>query len=144
MKNLNKILIIGQAPPSQTQQIPYDTTMLYEIFEWIGIDKKQALNLFDFDAVYNKFPGFDGLGNHLAPNIKQMTEYWDESLSHKINNYDKIIILGSVAKSFLSEKIFGCKILYLLHPSRRNFQRILQNKEYITNQLKQFIYEQKI
>lgn len=54
----NKILIIGQAPPAVNQRVPYDTTLLYDIFEWVGIDKEQAQNMFDFDAVYNKFSWF--------------------------------------------------------------------------------------
>ena len=38
----NKILIIGQAPPAVKQTVPYDTTMLYEMFAWVDISKEQA------------------------------------------------------------------------------------------------------
>ena len=34
-----KILIIGQAPAAVKQEVPYDTTYLYTMLEWIGISK---------------------------------------------------------------------------------------------------------
>lgn len=39
---MKKILIIGQAPPLQKQDVPYDTTMLYEWLSEIGISKEKA------------------------------------------------------------------------------------------------------
>lgn len=143
---MNKILIIGQAPPAVSQRIPYDTTMLYEILEWVGITKEKAQDMFEFSAVYNKFPGRDPLtGGHLKPTQEQMDLYWDEVLETKVQCSNKIILLGNVARDFINSKpkTWSCNtdFLELLHPSRLNYNRIMENKESITNKLKQFIYK---
>lgn len=135
-----KILIIGQAPPNQDQVVPYDTTMLYEWFDEIGISKDQAQNLFDFDAVYNKFPGYNDNGKgHKVPTQEQMEQYYEESLKYKVEAANKIIILGKSAAEFLASKSIKASILHLMHPSRMNYNRYMKNKNDIINSLKKFI-----
>lgn len=138
----DKILIIGQAPPAVKQSIPYDTTMLYEMLSWVNISVDDAQNMFDFDAVYDKFPGYDAKG-HVAPSQDQMEEYWSSSLKDKFYQADKVIILGKVAERFIGSKILfkpkNKKILNLIHPSRTNYFRIKQNQDIITGQLNRFI-----
>jgi uracil-DNA glycosylase len=141
---MNKILIIGQAPPAINQRVPYDTTMLYEILSWIDITQDSAQNIFEFDAVYNKFPGRDPLtGGHLKPKQEQMDLYWDEVLENKVQLADKVILLGNVAKDFIISKpktwSSNKQFLELIHPSRLNYNRIIFNKENITNKLKEFL-----
>lgn len=142
-----KILIIGQAPPSVNQRVPYDTTMLYEILEWVDITKEDAQNIFEFDAVYNKFPGYGPNKEHLKPTQEQMDFYWEQELEEKVQLADKIILLGNVARDFINSKpkTWSCntEFLELIHPSRLNYNRIIQNKENITNKLKQFIWNLK-
>lgn len=144
MKSMNKILIIGQAPPSVNQRVPYDTTMLYEILDWVGISKDSAQDLFEFDAVYNKFPGYGPNKEHLKPTQEQMDFYWEKELEEKVQLADKVILLGNVARDFLNSKpkTWPCntEFLELIHPSRLNYNRIIQNKENITQKLKEFIY----
>ena len=98
-----KILIIGQAPPAVKQATPYDTTMLYEILEWVGISKDSAQDLFDFDAVYNEFPGWEN-GKHRVPTKLEMEYHWDKVLETKVQLANKVILLGNVAKNFINSK----------------------------------------
>ena len=77
-------LIIGQALPAVKQEYPYDTTMLYDWLNEVGISKEEAQNIFEFDAVYDKFPVFDSKGGHLKPTKDQMEEYYERSLRDKI------------------------------------------------------------
>ena len=138
-----KILIIGQAPPAVNQRVPYDTTMLYEMLSWVDITQDSAQNIFEFDAVYNKFPGYGPNKEHLKPTQQQMDEYWEQELEGKIQLADKVILLGNVARDFINSKskTWSCNIefLELIHPSRLNYNRIIQNKENITNKLKKFL-----
>lgn len=143
-----RILIIGQAPPNQPQDVPYSTTMLYEWFKECGISKEQAQEMFTFEAVYNKFPGYkniggvEGYGGHAVPTRKQMDEYWP-TLEAIIEEHDKIIVLGSVARNYLDNKtvfIFTEKVLWLMHPSTFNRNRYTVNKVNLINQLKSFIF----
>lgn len=140
---MNKILIIGQAPPAVKQSVPYDTTMLYEILEWVGISKDSAQDLFEFDAVYNEFPGWEN-GKHRVPTKLEMEYHWDEVLETKVQLADKVILLGNVAKNFINSKpkTWSCntEFLELIHPSRLNYNRIIQDKEKITQKLKEFLY----
>jgi uracil-DNA glycosylase len=141
---MSKILIIGQAPPAVKQSVPYDTTMLYEILEWVDITKEEAQNIFEFDAVYNEFPGRDKLtGSHLKPTQQQMDLYWENILETKVQIANKVILLGNVARNFINSKpkTWSCntEFLELIHPSRLNYNRIIQNKETITKQLKDFL-----
>jgi hypothetical protein len=122
-----KILIIGQA----------------DWLKEIGINKDEAQQLFIFDAVYDKFPGFDEKGGHKKPSLEQMQEYWERSLKEKVKNTEKIWILGNVAYDFLYEKLIMLdkKIIKTIHPSKRNFIIYQNKKEEILNQIKWLIYQ---
>ena len=139
---MKKILIIGQAPPAVKQTIPYDTTMLYDWFEECGISKEQAQDLFDFDAVYNKFPGFSSSGGHKVPSVEQMDSYWPE-LSQKILKANNIIVLGNLAREYLEQtdawdsRVHN--VLYLMHPSKMNYKRYMDVKDSLIKKLKNFI-----
>lgn len=135
----SKILIIGQAPPAVNQAVPYDTTLLYEMFSWVNISKEQAQDKFEFESACNVFPGFTTARGHKAPSLKQMTDHWEKTLFNKFFQAKKIIILGKVAGTFLMTKTFGHanipEIIYLLHPSKRNYSKIITDKENIIKKL---------
>lgn len=137
-----KILVIGQAPPAVAQDYPYSTTMLYEWFADVGVSKEKAQELFEFDAVYDKFPGH-GKRGHAAPNWEQMEDYYKRSLKAKIKAHDKIIVLGNVAKDFILEKVDFVNttknIKFLMHPSRRNQWLYPRNKNFITIALNELL-----
>lgn len=130
-----KILIIGQAPPAMSQLLPYDTTMLYDWFLEVGVSKEKAQGLFDFDAVYDKFPGFDSKGGHLKPTKEQMEDYWNRELKNKVENCKAILVLGNCAKEFIKEKNIKKRTVYLIHPSKRNYSLYNKNKENIIKSL---------
>ena len=135
----NKILIIGQAPPAVKQEFPYDTTLLYEMLGWVGISKEQAQDMFEFEAMTDKFPGH-GPNGHLKPTLKEMQHHLDTTLNRKIINSDKMIVLGNVAKeALLTLTPYGMRktdpVLFLIHPSKRNYSKIMAQKEQITEQL---------
>lgn len=140
---MEKILIIGQAPPAVKQELPYDTTMLYEWLRECGISKEKAQEMFDFEAVYNKFPGWNTgeshTGGHRTPTKEQMDEYWP-ILEAKILKAEKVIILGNVAASYIKTKNFfvrpSSRVIYLIHPSKRNFDRYQKNKDLVLKPLK--------
>jgi uracil-DNA glycosylase len=138
-----KILIIGQAPPFVKQGLPYDTTMLYDWLKEIGINKNEAQQLFIFDAVYDKFPGFDEKGGHKKPSLKQMEEYWERSLKEKVQNTEKIWILGNVAYDFLIplKEVYQKRVIKTIHPSKRNLSIYQSKKEEILNKIKWLIYQ---
>lgn len=136
---MRKILIIGQAPPLQKQILPYDTTMLYNWFNELGISKEEALNIFMFDAVYDKFPGISKNGGHLKPNNEQMNDYWQRGLKEKVYNAKSILVLGACAREFLLTKNINKKIAYIIHPSKRNYSLYLKNKETILNTISELI-----
>lgn len=138
--NTEKILIIGQAPPVQKQTLPYDTTMLYNWFHLIGVSKEQAVELFEFDAVYDKFPGFDANKGHLKPTTAQMEEYWERALKKKVDKAPSILVLGSHARDFLKTKnIQGKYIVYTIHPSTRNYGLYANDSVNILNSLKSLL-----
>lgn len=138
-----KILIIGQAPAFQPQDVPYSTTMLYDWLEEVGISKEQAQMFFHFEAIYNEFPGFDANGGHLKPSKEQMDKHWNDTLESKIQLSDKVWVLGNVARDYIATKpkTWSCTTewLYTMHPSKRNFYSFNQNKENILNNIKKFI-----
>lgn len=136
---MNKILIIGQAPPAVKQSLPYDTTMLYDWFEEIGISKIDAVNIFLFDAVYDKFPGSSSSGGHLKPTESQMNDYWDRSLKDKVENAESILVLGSCARDFLQTKNIQKKMEFIIHPSKRNYSLYIRTKLQILNKLSNLI-----
>lgn len=140
---MKKILIIGQAPPAVKQIIPYDTTLLYVMLEWINISKNEAQNLFEFDALVDRFPGFDPNGGHLKPKIEDVAKYYESSLKHKIDAAEKIILLGAAARDFIKPDLLNYgikdKYLYLPHPSKRNYNLIMDKRVCITDLLREFI-----
>lgn len=137
-----KTLIIGQAPPAVKQEHPYDTTLLYDMFYWIGITKSEAQKLFEFEALVSEFPGFNKNG-HAKPSKENMFLHFKNVLDNKIYLAEKIILLGNESKNYLMPLItsYGImdKYLFLPHPSKRNYKLILDNKELIINFLKTFL-----
>lgn len=133
-----KILIIGQAPPAVKQSVPYDTTMLYDMFSWVGISKDLAQKMFEFEAVYNEFPGH-GSSGHLKPIKEQMDKHWNETLEEKVQMANTVILLGNVARDYFysKPKTYSCNlgVFELIHPSYRNAARIKASKEHITKVL---------
>lgn len=129
---MNKILIIGQAPPAVKQTVPYDTTLLYIMFEWVGISKERAQLLFDFDACVDEFPGH-GKNGHLVPSKEKMIEYHERVLKHKIKNAKCVIFLGKVASEFYAANLLVNpeKYFSLPHPSTRNRGLIMKRKDWI-------------
>lgn len=141
---MGKILIIGQALPAVKQHVPYDTTMLYDMLGWVGINITKAQELFEFDAVYDKFPGFDEKGGHLKPSLEQFEDYWERSLKSKFLEAKKVLVLGKVAESYLFLKCqpngdLWNKICVLPHPSRRNHKLIMERKQSIIEDLNYFL-----
>ena len=126
-----KILIIGQAPPAVEQSVPYDTTMLYQIFQDANIDitKENALERCTFAAVYDKFPGRDENGGHKAPTKKQMQDAWFRYLKAEVESHDKVLVFGKVAEDFIKSILWRLnKFHFFPHPSYRNHS--LWKKDY--------------
>lgn len=140
-----KILIIGQALPAVKQDLPYDTTMLYDWLSECGISKQDAQKIFDFDAVFGSFTGFDANGGHLKPTHEQMDSHWDAVLETKVQLADKIWVLGNVPRDYIAtkEKTWSCNSewLYTIHPSKRNWNLYLKDKDQIINKIKSFVNE---
>lgn len=140
---MNKVLIIGQAPPFQKQKYPYDTTMLYEWLGMCGISKEGAQDVFIFEAMTNKFPGFDSDKSHLKPSINEMDAHWCEVLRPLINKYKKVVLLGRVSQCYYNSQPEALrtdiKRLNLIHPSMRNYSLFQKNKDIIINELKSFL-----
>ena len=121
---MSKILVIGQAPPAVKQEVPYCTTMMYDWLGILGISKEDAQDMFEWEAVYDKFPGH-GKDGHLIPKYEQAKEHWDKTLKAKFLAADKVWILGNVALDYLidftnNEEWHGRKIVSTIHPSFRN------------------------
>jgi len=139
----NRILIIGQALPFVKQETPYDTTMLYQWLAEVGITKESAQGIFDFDAVFGSFTGFDANGGHLKPTQEQMDKHWDDTLEIKVQSANKVWVLGNVARDYIAtkDKTWGCNTqwLYTIHPSKRNFNLYAKNKEKIIQSIKEFL-----
>jgi uracil-DNA glycosylase len=137
-----KILIIGQAPPAVKQALPYDTTLLYDMLGWVGIDKATAQTMFEFEAMVDTFTGH-GTNGHLLPTDADMREHYLIVLKDKIEKADKILVLGKVAENALIS--FGAfnfatnkKVLYMIHPSKRNYNKIMNTKDEIIKSLNHF------
>lgn len=139
---MEKILVIGQAPPAKQQAVPYDSTLLYNWLEEIGITQAQAGQMFEFLAMVDAFPG-SAKNGHKKPKIKDMDRHFFREISPRLKDGTKVILLGSVAGEYFLKyvKSHCYKRLYLLHPSRRNLHKFRQNKTQILNDLKNFIYE---
>lgn len=124
---MNKILVIGQAPPAVKQGVPYDTTMLYDWLAEVGITKTQAQDLFEWEAVSNIFPGH-GKKGHLIPTLISMEDHWVNTLEKKVLGAEKVWVLGKVAEDFLKDRLDGKNVLHTMHPSKRNAGWYLANK----------------
>lgn len=140
---MNKILIIGQAPAIRKQSVPYDTTMLYTMLDWVGISKDQAQIMFEFEALTDEFPGLYKKGHHAKPTKEAIAKHWSEVLENKVICADKVWLLGTPAKEFFykQEKRYSCNLSVMesYHPSRRNYSKIMAAKEDITKLLNHFI-----
>jgi len=69
-------------------------------------------------------------------------KHYREVLKPKIQVADKILVLGTVAKKYIEEResLYPNKtFLYIVHPSRRNYELVYRQKEHITRLLKNFI-----
>ena len=132
---MKTILLIGQAPPSQKQEVPFDTTMLYDWLLELNVSKQSAQEMIEFDSVFNRFPGFQGNG-HAVPTQEQMDEHWS-SLKEKVKKYNKIWIVGKVALDYLKDKeeMKGKIIINTIHPSFRNKSIYLNNKKSILEKI---------
>lgn len=147
---MKKIILIGQAPPLQKQEYPYDSTLLYEWLGEIGISKIEAQDLFDFEAMTDKIPEVTKSG-HKPPSNEEMEDYYNRVLKDKIKSSDKVILLGASPRNFFKKKEFfkrydknGIKVLSLIHPSKRNYKMYNDNKELILKLLKEIIYDNTI
>lgn len=145
---MEKILIIGQSLPKKTQSLPYDTTLLYTMLEWVNITKERAQMIFDFDALSDTFLGLNKQKGHQRP-LKANIAAHEPVLIHKIDNCSRIILLGRMAcdEYAINSNFFEisvCRIntkkecLCLPHPSRRNYNLIIPNKNKITSLLNDF------
>ncbi|AGO47541.1 uracil-DNA glycosylase [Cellulophaga phage phi4:1] len=142
-----KILIIGQAPPIQKQDIPYDTTMLYDWLSEVGISKDKAQDMFEFEAMTDKIPEVTEFG-HKPPSDLEMKDYWKRVLCDKVDQSEKIILLGACPRNFFKKDKFferydnkRFKVLSLIHPSKRNYKMYNDNKEKLVSLLKDIIFE---
>ena len=135
---IRKILVIGQAPPAQKQEVPYDTTQLYNWLSELGVSKSEAQDMFEWSAVYDKFPGYDK-GSHAVPTWYEMEDYWETKLKYKVEDAQQIWILGRVAKNFLSSRptsyFEGKQVITTIHPSKRNLSYYRKNKQEILAQI---------
>lgn len=146
---MKKILIIGQALPAVKQQYPYDSTLLYDWLSECKISKEKAQEMFDFEAVYDKFPGFNENGKgHKKPSQEQMVDHWKATLQDKVLKASKIWILGTLAADFIYNRMeenrsiyYGKKFLRTIHPSKMNWNLYQKNKVQILQKLKSFLYD---
>lgn len=139
-----KILVIGQSLPAVPQEVPYDTTMLFDWLSEVGVSKDEAIEMFEFEAVYGfGFLGYDSKGGHLKPTKHQMKEYWQKVLMNKVENADQVWILGNVAKEFFYSmpKTWSCslKVISTIHPSKRNITAYRKDKESILGSIKKIV-----
>lgn len=143
---MKKILIIGQAPPLQKQELPYDTTMLYDWLNEVGVSKEKAQKIFDFEAMTDKPPRIGANGSHLKPTKKEMDDYYRRVLHSKCLNADSIILVGKCSMEYFgfnnfyeSKEINGKTYSTLIHPSKRNLDRYRKNKQRLINCLQKAI-----
>lgn len=101
--------------------------------------------MFEFEAVFNAFPGYDGKGNHAVPTQAQMERHWSNTLGQKVLDHKKIWLLGNVAMRFIvgqREKFIGHKkLLITMHPSKRNMDAYRKVKGVMLDRIKNFIYD---
>lgn len=90
-------MFIGQAPPEKSCNIPFERTRLYSWFNKIAIDKNTILNIFDFEALVDSFPGKSSSG-HKIPDTNDIMKHIP-TIIEKINfNRIKLIVpIGKIA-----------------------------------------------
>lgn len=113
------------------------------MLEWVGISKDTAQKIFEFEALTDQFPGKTLHGSHKPPSAEMVLKYWESTLRWKVENSQSVILLGKIACIHFYELTKNWYArpdsLELPHPSRRNYSRIMNNKEQITKDLKRFI-----
>lgn len=140
---MNKILVIGQAPPAKQQQVPYDTTLFYDWLAEAGISKEDAGRSMVFISVAPTFTGRNKTNSgHKIPLKKVMDCHWP-MVEELLQCADRVIVLGAVAKKLYQSKprTWSCNMreAFILHPSRRNIYHYRLNKEKIIADLKAVI-----
>lgn len=145
---MKKILLIGQAPPIKPQDIPYDSTMLYDWLKEIGVSKEEAQLIFEFEAMTDKIPKVVK-GNQKPPSIFEMKDYYHRVLLDKIYNSDIVILLGKSPMKFFDQDEFFVDIMTgkkrfftMIHPSKRNITLYRNNKEKVLSIFEKAITEQ--
>jgi uracil-DNA glycosylase len=150
-----KTIIIGQAPPAVKQDLPYDTTALYDWLEAVGVSKEKAQEIIEFEACYHTFLGYDAKGGHKKPTYKHFEEHWVQTLRNKVKVAENVILVGSVARDFMMKKLGYTKKLnwgeivtlkhgknrkftVLPHPSKRNTKLHNEKKEIILKTFEDF------
>lgn len=132
---MDKILIIAQAPPLKGQSKPMDSTLLGMWLNDAGFSFDNLEDIFEFEAVYNEFPGKTASGSHKAPTRAQMDTYWP-TLREKVLKAKKIWLMGKTAHDYVfteKNRVIGVgrQVISTLHPSRRNLHKYRQDKEAI-------------
>jgi len=116
---------------------------MYEWLNEIGIDEKQAQDMFEWEALYDKFPGYNWKGDHNVPSKRQCDEYWEKALKDKVKNADKVWLLGKAAHDYFFSKneqwSDKMEVLATIHPSTRNRALYRKDKERFLEYLKNFI-----
>lgn len=141
---MNKILIITGYEDLVVSEL------LYDMLGWVNITKEQAQEMFDFEALVDKFPGFDDNGGHKKPSPADVQQYWNDVLSAKFLASEKIIIFGIPARDFVypaataygiyRNKKVNQAVLYLPHPSKRNTALIMNRKQLYITLLNDFLH----
>ncbi len=104
---------------------------------------KNVREMFDFDAIIGHFPGHNVCG-HKLPTKKEHEKYLLLGLQKKIWKANKIWLLGKVAFNYITEEQVKHRLIYkhvlsTIHPSKRNYHRIMADKERIAEKIKAFI-----
>lgn len=112
----------------------------------VGITRNDAQQIFEFQAVYNEFPGRDAKGGHLKPTQEQMSHHWITFLQDRVAIYNRIWILGKIASDFIYDRMsenrsiyYGKHFLRTIHPSRMNFALYQKKKKEIINSIETFL-----
>ena len=135
-----KILIIAQAPPLKSQTRPMDSTLFETWLKDAGYQFDNLEDVFEFEAVYDKFPGKTRYGAHRAPSKKQRDEHWPV-LETKILAAEKIWVMGNTAYDYVIDKILPLRkdFIWTMHPSRRNLHKYRQQKDEIIKLIKHLL-----
>lgn len=141
---MDKILIIAQAPPLKGQAKPMDSTLLSTWLKDAGFEFADLSEVFDFDAVYNEFPGKTSTGSHKAPSRAQMEAYWP-TLRDKVLKAKRIWLMGKTAHDFVyreKHRVIGVgrRVITTLHPSKRNLHKYRQEKNEVVKAI-QYLFE---